>query len=94
MRKWSTEMEVVNGSSAMHRRNERMSNNAHKSWQTRYSNEIKILEDNIKELRDDLYKDFMVFIEKTQRYHRLTDEVRAMHKKLYRLQSKGKGGRW
>ena len=67
-------------------------NRAEKGWQTRYINEIAILEQKMKDLRDEMYRQFMDFVTMTSKYHDLDREHSAMQKELERFQWKHKGG--
>jgi len=51
-----------------------------------------ILEEQLKEMRDELYKDFMVFIDKTAKYHSLTQQLMRMQNDLKKFQRKHNGG--
>ena len=66
-------------------------NRATKGWETRYDTEIKIIEEQLKELRDRLYTDFMSFIEKTGRYQALDKRLQEMQYKQKKFHRKHKG---
>ena len=63
-------------------------NRAQKGWITRYENEIAILEERMKNLRDELYDEFMSFIKKTAKYQYLNEEHTRMVKAFEKLQKK------
>jgi len=67
-------------------------NRAKKGWQTRYKNEIAILDNHLEILKDELYAQFLSFIKNTAKYHDLTQQREKMQKELARFQSKHKGG--
>ena len=67
-------------------------NRAEKGWQTRYVNEIAIIEDKLKTLRDDIYARFLDFVKMTAKYQDLNREYDAMQKELERFEWKHKGG--
>jgi hypothetical protein len=67
-------------------------NRAQKGWQTRYENEIVILQDQMQILRDEMYRMFMDFVNKTAKYQDLNREYLAMQKELERFEWKHKGG--
>ena len=67
-------------------------NRALKGWKTRYENEIAIIENKMETLREELYKQFLDFINKTAKYHDLTREHEQMQKELERFEWKHKGG--
>ena len=67
-------------------------NRAEKGWQTRYTNEIAILDEKLEHLREELHTLFLDFVGKTAKYHDLTHERDAMQKELQRFQRKHKGG--
>ena len=67
-------------------------NRAEKGWQTRYVNEIAIIEDKLKTLRDDMYARFLDFVKMTAKYQDLNREYDAMQKELERFEWKHKGG--
>ena len=63
-------------------------NRAQKGWITRYENEIAILEERMKNLRDELYDEFTSFIKKTAKYQYLDEEHTRMVKAFEKLQKK------
>lgn len=65
---------------------------AKKGWQTRYKNEIAIIDDQLETLKDDLYDEFLLFISKTAKYQDLTQQRERMQKELKRFEWKHKGG--
>ena len=67
-------------------------NRAQKGWQTRYENEIAILDSQMNELREELYKDFLAFVRKTAKYHHLEQEQTRMHNELHKFHRKHNGG--
>ena len=67
-------------------------NRAQKGWQTRYKNEIAILDEKLEHLREELHTLFLDFVGKTAKYHDLTHERDAMQKELERFESKHRGG--
>jgi len=67
-------------------------NRAEKGWETRYKNEIIILEQKMKDLRDEMYRQFMDFVTMTSKYHDLDREHSAMQKELHRFHKRTKGG--
>jgi hypothetical protein len=67
-------------------------NRAEKGWQTRYVNEIEIVKEKMKVLREDLYNVFLEFVNKSGKYHDLNRELDGLQKELERFQSKHKGG--
>ena len=67
-------------------------NRAEKGWQTRYVNEIAILKDKMETLSEELYTQFMDFVNKTAKYQDMNREYIAMQKELERFQARTKGG--
>ena len=67
-------------------------NRAEKGWQTRYVNEIAIIDNQLETLVEELHIQFLDFIRKTAKYHDLTHEREVMQKDLSRFQEKHKGG--
>jgi len=67
-------------------------NRAQKGWITRYQNEKQILEDQMEEMREDLHKDFISFITKTSKYHRLTEQHVRMCNEIKKFHRKHNGG--
>ena len=67
-------------------------NRAQKGWQTRYENEIAILEMKIKDLREELYNEFLQFIRKTAKYQSYEQELTRMHNELHKFHRKHNGG--
>jgi len=67
-------------------------NRAEKGWQTRYVNEIAIIDNQLETLVEELHIQFLDFIRKTAKYHDLTHEREVMQKELERFQARTKGG--
>jgi len=67
-------------------------NRAEKGWATRYTNEIAIIKEQLKTLREELYAQFLDFMSKSAKYHDLDREYRAMCRELDRFEWKHKGG--
>jgi len=66
-------------------------NRAKKGWQTRYKNEIAILDNQLETMRDELYNQFMSFISNTAKYHDLTRKREILQRELKKFDRKHKG---
>jgi len=63
-------------------------NRAEKGWATRYQNEIAIIKEQLKTLREELYAQFLDFMSKSAKYQDLEREYKAMCRELDRFHRK------
>jgi hypothetical protein len=75
----------------MTRRNEGM-NRAEKGWETRYLNEIAILKQQIDTMQNELYDQFLAFINKLSKHQDLARELDRMQKELAHFHRKHNRG--
>lgn len=67
-------------------------NRASKGWATRYKNEIAIIKEQLEAMSEELYKQFLEFVNNTAKYQELTRQYTMMCKELERFEWKHKGG--